>query len=195
MNILLAFPVADRATGTSIQRAFQCLGHQVTVVDPKVRPQDTFSVFTNHEIDLILCSRTAALLPEIKKIKAISEVPIVCFNTDKRQSVLDFGAPLMQLFRTVDILFTAAQGNVEEYRLHCPDTKVEYLSQGCDPLLHHIPLAITNADKIKYSCSVSFEGSVSPVDKGRRDLLDYLIDNGVDLNLYVPGAKLPKVYV
>ena len=192
-RVLLAFPVADRQTGLFIQRAFEQLGWEVEVVDAKERPGDTAEAFNADDFDLVFCSRTPALLPEIRKIKAISACPVVIWNVDKRLDVRDFGPELLELFNLADLLCTAAAGNVEQYRQLCPDTRVGFLPQGCDPDFHRI-VEPTPEEGEKYACDVMFAGSIADgVHIGRRELLEYLKAEGVDLKLYGPCTGQPKL--
>lgn len=191
-RLLLAFPVADRQTGLFIWRAFEQLGWEVTIVDAKERPEKTAAVFYAGDFDLVFCSRTPALLPEIRKIKAGSLCPVVVWNVDKRIDVRDFGPKLLELFNLADLFCTAAAGNVEQYRELCPDARVRFLPQGCDPEFHRI-VEPSPAERKRYGCDVMFAGSISPVHRGRRELLDFLKESGIDLKLYGPCAGKPKL--
>ena len=192
MKILLAFPVADKQTGFFIQRAFESLGHKVVVVDAKVEPHQTFSVFTASRFDLVFCSRTPSLLSQVQAIKKISPVPIVCWNVDKRMDVNSFGVVLLRLFNEVDLFYTAALGNVEQYKSLCPDTIVKHLQQGCFPP-EHDRITYNAADKEKYACDVMFAGSISKVHTGRESLLSKLQKSPLKVKLYGACNKTPKL--
>ena len=165
--------MADRATGLYIQRAFEELGCYVKTVDAKINPKTAYNVFNSEIFDLIFCSRTPAILPEIKSIMAETQVPCICWNVDKRKDIRSFGDTLLGLFNEVDILYTAAKGNIKQYEELCPNTIIKHLPQGADPHFHH-KYKLTDEDRERYSCDVMFSGSVSPVHKGRRELLRYL---------------------
>lgn len=187
MRILLAFPQADGQTGCSILRAFQDLGHEVSVLDPKINPYYLITQCREFRPDLIFCSRTKELCIDIINIK--SEFPntiIACWNVDVRDSVLEFEPALIDMFRYVDILYTIGLGNVKEYQeVLGPKVIVKHLQQGCDPLLHN-KFELTEEDHAKYDCQVMMAGSFFdiPENQERIELANYLIQNKVDLKIF-----------
>jgi spore maturation protein CgeB len=176
VKIYLIFPQKDGQTGLFIKRAFMELGHEVFCFDPKEENLNyAFGGFADCNPDMVFCSRTPGLALPIQRMKFYKTgIVTACWNVDKRDSIKEFGKPLMELFGAVDILYTIAKGNIEEYRKCFPRVKVLHLQQGCDPKTHH-PEELTAEDHAKYDCDVMFAGDYeSLLHHGRKELMERL---------------------
>jgi len=159
MKILLVFPQKDKQTGVFIKRAFTDLGCKVKVVDAKIHPRHMLPDAKKFQPDLVFMSRTKMLYPAVKDLKrVVPNVVTACWNVDKRNHVSQFPPELINLFGSVDVMYTIALGNVKQYEDMFPHVIVKHLQQGCDPLVHEIeePSA---ADHKMYDCDVMFAGS------------------------------------
>lgn len=185
MKVLLAFPQQDKQTGLFITRAFKQLNCSVITLDPKIEPHNLFKMIQKNQPDIIFCSRTPELLPGISKSKReYPNIPIGCWNVDVRSSVQQFGPTLLNLFKQVDILYTIAIGNINEYQQRCPNTIIKHLQQGCDPLTHKRE-KLTEQDHQKYDCDVMFAGGYkSTIHHGRIELIEYLKKQDLNFKLY-----------
>lgn len=160
MKVQLVFPQKDGQTGLFIKRAFTDLGCKVKVTDAKVHPRHMLPEAKVFQPDLVFMSRTKILYPAVKDLRrAVPNVVTACWNVDKRNEVNQFPQELLNLFGSVDIMYTIALGNVPQYKKLFPHVVVKHLQQGCDPLTHKIeePSA---ADHEKYDCDVMFAGSI-----------------------------------
>jgi hypothetical protein len=175
----------DKQTGLFIKRSFADLGCEVIVVDAKVEPNKMVSMAKKIRPDLLFCSRTPSLLSGMKVIKQqLPQLKTVCWNVDARTTVKAFGDKLLQLFNQVDVLYTVAEGNIEEYKKYCPNTIIKHLQQGCDPRTHNIE-KLTTEDHRKYGCDVMFAGSYnSELHIGRIALIDHLKKQSFKFKLY-----------
>jgi len=195
MKILLIFPQADHQTGLFIKRAFVDLGHEVDCFDPKEEDISlAFGAFCESHPDMVFCSRTAGLALPVQRMKFWRpEIVTMCWNVDKRDSIVEFGPKLMELFGSVDILYTIAKGNIEEYQKHFPRVKVLHLQQGCDLAVHH-PEELTAEDHAKYDCDVMFAGDYeSTLHHGRREIIKALQEMNkawVKVNFYGKEKKV-----
>jgi len=172
MKILVAFPMKDKQTGLFIKRAFRDLGHEVDHCDSKTEPKNLFTRANKMQADLVFCSRTKELLPQIQKLKKeMPETVTACWNVDKRSTVKQFGVDLLNLFNEVDLFYTIALGNIAEYEIFCPDTEVQHLQQGCELRVHR-PMV---SDGVMFTHDVSFCGNYeSKTHRGRRELFQFL---------------------
>jgi spore maturation protein CgeB len=134
--------------------------------------------------DLVIMSREANLLPiSIYLRKLFPETKQVCWNVDARPDVENFGPKLLRLFNQMDIFYTVAEGNVDQYKELCPDTVVKWLPEGAYPPLH-MPVALTEEDHAKYDCEVMFAGDyMGPWHQDRQRILDTIAKH-FDLKVY-----------
>ena len=174
MKVLLAFPQRDQQTGVYIKRAFEELGCELSILDPKIEPDKLYSRYREVKPDLVFISRTCALLDGINQIKTDNPyAKIVCWNVDKRNSVKEFGQGMLRLFDACTTFYTIARGNIEEYKQICHNTDVRFLQEACDTIDHGLVELTSNTHKI-YDCDVAFIGSCTSTHPGREDLLTHL---------------------
>lgn len=185
MKVLLVFPQRDHQTGLFIKRAFVQLGAEVQVIDPQTEIQRIISVVATFNPDLLFCSRTSELLSYVRHVKRSNPNTIrMCWNVDKRNSVKEFGQPLLDLFAEMDIFYTTGKGNIAEYAQLCPGVAVKHLQQGCDPETHKKE-ELTEEDHKKYDCDVMFAGRWrGESHPGRKTFFTDLQKEGFNVKLY-----------
>lgn len=187
-RVLLVFPMRDGQTGVFLQRAFLACGNELAIIDPKVEPEAMVGVVEEFKPQLIFMSRTKELLDGLKYIrKKYPQIITASWNVDKRDSVTQFGKPLLQLFDSVHLFYTISKNNIYEYRKLCPNTQVKHLQQGTD-LIDYCEQPLASADIQKYKCDVMFAGSINPIHKGRKELIEFL-KNKVNMKIYGENGK------
>jgi hypothetical protein len=186
MKVLLAFPQNDKQTGLFVKKAFEALGCELEINDPKINPHQLYEQAKRFNPDLIFCSRTPSLVNSIKKIKNELPSKIVCYNTDVRSGVngfiSDFGNDIDLFFNLMDFIYVK-KGLVNDFQSRYKKTKVEFLPQGIDSLVHKKE-KFNIEDKNKYSCDVMFAGSISNIHKGRKALLTHVNNMGIHYKRY-----------
>ena len=185
MKVLLLFPMRDRQTGLFIQRAMKQLGVAVITHDSRTGLKARIpALVRKHKPDFLLCNREHGLYKYMKKVRDMKPRPrLILWNFDKRQRLEEFGLDLLNLFKTMDTLYTVALGEVPQYRRLCPDTVIKHLQQGIDPLVHRTEV-LTNSDHEKYDCDLMFAGSITSVHSGRIKLFDFLSKTGYQIKHY-----------
>lgn len=188
MRVLLLFPMKDLQTGSAIKHAFEHLGHKVWDVDAKLEVGFSSHAAQEFKPDLVFCSRTHQLIGEVEKIKKkFPETKICMWNVDTRTDIGSWGH-LFPLIRLVDYYFVVASGLVDEWRELNPNTF--WLPQGLQDEVYDKPKKITDEDRKKYSCDVSFAGR----ERGSRKLFLEAIDK-MGINFKMWGCRgQPKVY-
>ncbi|MDO8609185.1 MAG: glycosyltransferase [bacterium] len=187
MKVLLSFPMGDKQTGVYIKRAFESLGCEICIVDPKFEYKNLISASKEFSPDFLFCSREEELVDVIKDYrKECPGVKTVCYNVDARHSVKEWGR-LLKLFDSVHLYYCKPRGNVAESQKLCPNTIVKFLTEGMD-LTEHKKEILTEGDFEKYGYDVVFAGSKSEIYKtprtyGRIGLIEYLQNKGVNLKL------------
>jgi len=190
MKVLLLFPMADGQTGLAIKHAFEQLGHHVISVDAKLRPDYSYVAANCTKPDLIFCSRTKALTEQVEKIKRELN-PIICmWNVDTRTKIKKW-AHLFPLIQHCDYHFVPDTRTIPQWKKINPNTF--WLPQGLQDEVYDKPKAITNEDKARYSCDVSFAGSVKGAHKNREVFLSSIREMGISYKFWgCYGA--PRVY-
>lgn len=156
MNVLLLFPMADKQTGPAIKHAFEQLGHHVIAIDAKLEPKNSYLMSLQLDFDVVFCSRTTALTDEVIKIKKRHPNVKVCmWNVDTRHSINEW-SHLFPLIRACDFYFVVASRLIPQWRTINPNT--HWLPQGLQNEIYDKPKKITDADRVKYACDVSFAG-------------------------------------
>ena len=188
MRVLLLFPMQDLQTGPAIKYAFEKLGHEVVAVDAKLEPGNSFSVPHASWPDLIFCSRTHQLIDEVKQIKEkFKDAKICMWNVDTRTDINQW-EHLFPLIKFVDYYFVVASRLIPEWRKLNPNTF--WLPQGLQNEIYHKPDEITEDDRRKYFCDISFAGR----DRGHRQPFLKAIDK-MNLSFKKWGCSgIPKVY-
>ena len=188
MNVLLLFPMADGQTGAAIKYAFKQLGHKVEGVDAKLKPEYSYDLTNMFEPDLVFCSRTYQLTDEVKKIKARFKDATICmWNVDTRYDI-NHWEHLFPLIKLADYYFVVDTKTIPRWRELNPNTF--WLPQGLQDEIYHKPKEITEDDKRKYFCDISFAGR----DRGQRRPFLNAIDQ-MNLNFKRWGcARMPKIY-
>jgi len=191
MNVLLLFPMADGQTGLAIKYAFEKLGHEVRAVDAKIRPHDSYKEACDFKPDLIFCSRTQALTWKIPEIKAKFKNAIACvWNVDTRTNIGKW-AHLFPLIEHCDYHFVPDTETIQRWRKINPNTF--WLPQGLQDKVYDKPKRITDEDKAKYSCDVSFAGSTKGSHKNRGHFLSAIKEMGINHKFW--GCYgVPRVY-
>lgn len=187
MKVLLLFPMADGQTGPAIKRAFENLGHAVTAVDAKRVPGNSYVIAQGFKPDLVFCSRTAELAPQILQIKAkIKRVTVCSWQIDTRHTI-DHWKHLFPLIQACNYYFVVASKLIPEWRQINP--KTFWLPQGLQDEVYRKPKSITDEDRQKYICDVCFAGS----DRNhRRPFLEKI--EKMDIHFKKWGSHWPKIY-
>jgi len=191
MRVLLCFPQKDGQTGPAIKYAFEKLGHEVKAVDAKLDVGKSYNVCCDFRPDLIFCSRTRALIEEVRKIKQQFNSVICMWNTDTRRKINKW-QHLFPLIKLCDYHFVVDMMSIPQWRKINPNTF--WLSQGLQNETYNKPKEITDEDKARYACDVSFAGELKhSTHKHRVYYLEAIKQMGVNLKLW--GCKgNPRVY-
>jgi len=191
MRILLIFPMADGQTGPAIKHAFESFGHKVEAVDAKLNPRKSHFTAIHFEPDLIFCSRTKELAEEIRLIKLAIDTKICMWNVDTRANIYDW-SHLFSLIKLCDYHFIVDSKTIPEWRIIHP--KTFWVPQGLQNKVYKKPLTITDEDREKYSCDVSWAGGIDHGGHIFRCLFIKAVES-MDINFKVWGCKgKPKVY-
>lgn len=191
MRVLLLFPMADGQTGPAIKHAFERLGHEVQAVDAKLQPQASFPVAHRFKPDLVFCSRTQALTWKVAEIKTEFKNAVLCmWNVDTRTKISKW-AHLFPLIASCDYHFVPDSGTIPQWRKLNPNTF--WLPQGLQDEVYDKPKTITDEDREKYACDVSFAGSVKGSHKGRGLYLNVIKEMGVSYKFWGCYGT-PRVY-
>ena len=192
MRVLLLFPMVDRQTGPAIKYAFEQLGHEVKAVDAKLQPHDSYKVACEFKPDLVFCSRTQALTWKVSEIKAKFKDTIVCtWNVDTRANINKY-AHLFTLIKSCNYYFVVDTKTIPQWKKINPNTF--WLPQGVQNEVYDRPGKITNEERVRYSCDVSFAGELkASVHKYRRQYVGAIEQMGVELKLWGCRGN-PQVY-
>jgi len=200
MKILLVAPFLDKLTGDSI---FYTLvkEHRVAPFDQRVIAEK-FGIdgmnrklledCNNLDPDLVLILKGAEIKPvTLRLIKMKRKVAI--WNLD----VTTFGKKLpeskyLEHIKNCNYFFTAIKGFVPE--LKKINLNTFYLPQGCDPIKNK-PSVFNHYQKKVFGSDVSFIGNIGieMFHPGRMELLEYIIDNGIDLKIFGDFFEEAKV--
>ena len=193
MKVLLLFPMADGQTGPAIKYAFEQLGYETVAVDPRLEIQNSYDVACHFMPNLVLCSKIGALTSEIKKIKErFKDVTIFMWHIDIRSRIEKY-AHLFPLIKSCDYYFVVDTKTISQWRKINPNTF--WLPQGLQNEVYDKAKEITDDDRKKYSCDVSFAGGLRHSShKHRNQYLEAIRQMmGVDLKLW--GCKgNPQIY-
>ena len=192
MRVLLLFPMADLQTGNAIKYAFEQLGHEVMAVDAKRQPHDSYNVACEFKPDLVFCSRTQALTWKVSEIKAKFKNVITCtWNTDTRANINKY-AHLFPLIKSCDYYFVPDTKTIPQWKKINPNTF--WLPQGVQNEVYDKSGKITDEERARYSCDVSFAGGLKvSAHKHRRQYVDAIEQMGVNLKLWGCRGN-PQVY-
>lgn len=192
MKVLLLFPQSDGQTGPAIHHAFESLGHKVMAVDAKRQPHDSYNVACEFEPDLVFCSRTQALTWKVTEIKAKFKNVITCtWNVDTRANINKY-AHLFTLIKNCDYYFVVDTKTIPQWKNINPNTF--WLPQGVQNEVYNKPGEITDEERTRYSCDVSFAGGLkASAHKHRRQYVDAIEQMGVRLKLWGSRGN-PQVY-
>ena len=193
MRVLLIFPMADLQTGSAIKWAFEQLGHTVQTVDAKLYPGRTYRAALEFKPDLIFCSRTKELTNNIAWIRSDPTLnpKIAMWNVDVRSGI-DSWQHLFPLIRLCDYHFVIDSRLIPEWKEINPNTF--WLPQGLQNELYKKPLSITDEDRERYSCDVSWAGDIDSGGHTFRKPFIEAVDR-MGINFKVWGCRgNPKVY-
>ncbi len=188
MKILLLFPMADGQTGPAIKHAFEKLGYIVKAVDAKRQPLNSYSVACDYRPEFVFCSRTKELTAQVAQIKRKFPLAIICmWNVDTREGIEKW-SHLYPLIKLCNYHFVGDAKYISQWRKLNRNTF--WLPQGLQNEIYHKPKEITENDKRKYFCDVSFAGRDCGL---RRPFLNVI--NQMNLNFRRWGSLgMPKVY-
>lgn len=156
MKVLLLFPMADGQTGPAIKYAFEQLDHQVESVDAKLLPETSYSTACAYNPDLVFCSRTRGLTEDVRKIKErFKTTPVCMWNVDVKHNMKRW-THLFPLIELSDYHFVVEKSQIPEWKKLNPNTF--FLPQGLQNEVYNKPKKITDADKERYACDISFAG-------------------------------------
>lgn len=191
MRVLLLFPMADGQTGPAIKHAFETLGHEVRAVDAKLRPHDSYKEAHDFAPDLIFCSRTQVLTWKVAEIKTKFKNAIACvWNVDTRTKINKW-AHLFPLIASCDYHFVPDTETIPLWKKINANTF--WLPQGLQDEVYDKPKTVTDEDRAKYACDVSFAGSVRGSHKNRSRFLNVIKEMGVSYKFW--GCyDIPQVY-
>lgn len=193
-RVLLAFPQADGQTGVAIRNAFDQLGWEVVVLDPKIEPELLYSRCSETLPDLVFCSRTPALTNGVAEIRTRLPFVTTCvWNVDVRETIEEWNH-LIPLFKATDYYFDVSEYWAGEFAKQVNPNSF-WLPQGVQPELYHKPGEILPDDVKRFECDVSFAGCMDggPTIHGWRD--EYLkAVRGMGLNFkHFGDAGNPRV--
>jgi hypothetical protein len=178
MNIFLIFPQADGQTGVAIKDGFKQNGCDIVTIEPS-NMDEISNVMESHngDFDLILCSRTPQLAPEIQKIKLGNpDIPIAIWNTDVRDNVETWGNEFLQFVVSADYYFCVTP-DVERWERYQPNT--HFLAQGIQDSIYHK----SDIEEKKYD--VGFIGGCNPAYHHERvGVLATLLSSNIDFHWY-----------
>lgn len=193
MRVELCFPMTDGQTGPALQYAFEQLGHTVRTVDAKLYPGRSYPAAMIFNPDLVFCSRTEALTEQVMRIKNHPTLSpkIALWNVDTRTSISAW-SHLFPLIRLCDYHFVVDSKLIPEWKAINPNTF--WVPQGLQNELYKKPLSITDEDREKYACDVSWAGEIdSPVHAFRKPFIEAVERMGVNFKAW--GCKgRPQVY-
>lgn len=192
MKVLLLFPMADGQTGPAIKYAFEQLEHEVMAVDAKRQPHDSCNIACEFKPDLVFCSRTQALTWKVAEIKAKFKNAIVCtWNVDTRANINKY-AHLFTLIKSCDYYFVVDTKTIPQWKKINPNTF--WLPQGLQDEVYDKPGKITDEERVRYSCDVSFAGGLKvSAHRHRKQYLSVIKQMDVNLKLWGCGGN-PKIY-
>ena len=183
--------MADGQTGPAIKHAFEQLGHEIRVIDARLQSHESYKVACDFKPDLIFCSRTQTLTWKVTEIKAKFKSAFACvWNVDTRHSINEWNH-LFPLIRACDYYFVVADKLIPQWRMINPNT--HWLPQGLQAEAYGRPKAITDADRKRYSCDVSWAGTRTGVHKGRMSFLNAVANLDVEFKQWGCGG-VPRVY-
>lgn len=169
MRVLLLFPMADGQTGPAIKYAFEKLGHIVRAVDAKLQPQYSCKEAQEFDPDLVFCSRTQELTAQVRQIKQKMDTTVCMWNVDTRTRVEEWGH-LFPLIKLCDYHFVPDTRTIPQWRQLNPNTF--WLPQGLQNEAYNKSKEVTDADKVRYSCDVSWAGTRTGVHGFRSEFLN-----------------------
>jgi hypothetical protein len=191
MNILLVAPFLDKLTGESI---FYTLvkEHRVAPFDQRVLAEKFGIDGMNRKLiddcnalnpDLVLIIKGMEIKPvtlrllKMKRKVALWNLDFTTFKKKLPESTY------LEHIKNVNYFFTTVKGFVPELKKSNPNTF--YLAQGCDPIKNK-PSVFNHYQKKIFGADVSFIGNlgVEMFHPGRMELLEYIIDNGINLKIF-----------
>jgi len=187
MKVLLLFPMADGQTGSAIKHAFEQLGHEVMAVDAKLEVWNSYNIACHFMPNLVLCTKVKtqarALTSEVEKIKErFKDITICMWLVDTRPNINKY-MYLFSLVRSCDYYFVVDTKTIPRWKEINPNTF--WLPQGLQDEIYDRPKEITNEERMKYSCDVSFVGELKhPTHRHRNQYLESIRQMGVELKLW-----------
>jgi len=140
--------------------------------------------------DLVFCSRTKELTDQVRMIKRDLKAKICMWNVDTRYSIYEW-KHLFLLIELCDYHFIVDTEMIPEWRRLNKNTF--HLPQGVQNEVYKKPLVITDEDREKYSCDVSWAGSCTGSHVFRERFLMAVGHMGIDFKIWGCKGK-PKLY-
>lgn len=191
MKVLLLFPMADGQTGPAIKHAFEKLGYTVKAIDAKRSWRNSFETSLSFKPDLVFCSRTKELTGEVARIKQVFKNAIICmWNVDTRTRINKW-SHLFPLIRLCNYHFVPDTKTIPQWRELNPNTF--WLPQGLQDDVYNRPKTITDADRVKFSCDVSWAGTRMGVHAFRSQFLDAVAQMGLNFKQWGCEGN-PRIY-
>ena len=180
----------DGQTGPAIRYAFEQLGHTVKNVDAKKRPRASYAEALEFRPDLVLCSRTDTLAGQVRQIKRTMRVVCCMWNVDTRTNIGHW-KHLYPLIQACDYHFVVASRLIPEWKKINSNTF--WLPQGLQEEVYHKPKEITDEDRAKYTCDVSWAGHRGGAHQFRESFLNAVSAMGINFKQW-GCAENPKIY-
>lgn len=192
MKILLLFPMADGQTGPAIKHAFEKLGYIVKAVDAKRQPLNSYSIACDYRPELVFCSRTKELTAQVVQIKREFPLAIICmWNVDVRKNI-NAWRNLYPLIKLCNYHFVPDSGRIPQWR-DLLNRNTFWLPQGLQNEVYDRPKEITDEDRKKYECDVSFAGSNAGFHAWRVPYLQAVEKTGAKFKKWGCDGQ-PKIY-
>jgi len=192
---LIVAPMNDGEDWPAVDYAFRKCGVETQIINldnygPNTPPDETarreiLTVCRAFTGQIVICSREPILVPLINDMRSVCKARFAVWNFDVRYDIKEWEV-LWPLFRRVSVYYTVGLGEVPLWR----DIGVNafWLPQGLQEERYHLPESITQEDRERFECDVSFIGRDFGMHEGRAEMLDFLqllqIRDGIKVKLW-----------
>jgi len=195
---VFSFPLSKGKTRQQFRHCRQVkeFGIDAIVVDAETEYDQLPKLVNDFKPDFLVISRRCQLLPSLRIIKIEHpEIVIVGMLPDARQHVIEYEQKVIDLYDICDVFFIKTLGNVDDWKNNFKSCRnVIWWPQGIE--LDIWKRVEPNQNIIEmYSHDVIFMGAKrgtpyrTPSPGARTGLIQYLLDNGVDLKLVSYNIK------
>jgi len=188
MKVLLLSPMADGQTWPAIKYAFEQLGHEVRAVDAKLEPQKSYTAACEFMPDLVFCSRTHQLTEDVASIKKWFKDAVICMYNHDTRTDINHWKHLFPLIDLCDYYFVPDVKTIPQWRKLNKNTF--WLPQGLQNETYHKPERITEDDRKKYCCDISWAGTAR---EQRQPFLNAIDQMNINFK-YWGCRKVKRVY-